>query len=220
MMPFVKWKKFEMYVVAGVLVSLFGYSLTAAENPVKKETQKFHAVIIRAAGYLPGTQKAEGVDAITHATSKPGNTYVFTEKLVKKLGLIGVEARVVDFSQCPNLECVYLPGTENPRQLVDIIVFAGPAYNSKLPPQLQKLVPKLKKIVKQKSDIRCSSLVSARYPAKGEKTIQDFEQRLKQVGVKTITGITLVPNIGEEELEKKMGSFAAKLTSKEKESVQ
>ena len=210
------WKKLEMFVVVGMLVSLWGYSLTAAEGPAKKEIQKIHAVIIRAAGYLPGTPKAEGFDAITHATSKPGNTYVFTEKLVRKLKALGVEARVVDFSQCPNLECVCLPGIDNPRQVVDIIVFAGPAYNSKLPPQLQKLVPKLKEILQQKSDLLYTSLVSARYPAKGEKTIQDFDQRLKQTGVKTMMGIVLVPNIGEEELDKKMGVFAASLLANTK----
>jgi hypothetical protein len=207
MMMLYKRTRLEIFVVVGTLVSLWGCSVTAAGEPEKKEVQKFHAVIIRAAGYIPGTEKSEGHDAITHATSQPGNTYVFTDRLVKKLGTFAVEARVVDFSQCQNLECIYLPGAENRRQLVDIIIFAGPSYGNKLPTQLQKLVPKLKEVVKQKPDIICSSLISAKYPAKGKITIQNFNNRLKQAGVKTITGIALVPDIEEKDLDKNINDF-------------
>ena len=209
-----KRTRLDIFVVVGTLLSLWGYSVTAAGEPENKEVQKCHAVIIRAAGYIPGTAKPEGADAITHATSQPGNTYVFTDKLVNKLRVLGVEARVVDFSQCRNLECIYRQGTEDRRQLVDIIVFAGPSYGSKLPTQLQNLIPRLKEVVKQKTDIMCSSLTSAKYPVKGKKTMKDFDNRLKQAGVKTVTGIVLLPDIEKEDLDKKIGEFAAILAAK------
>ena len=215
-----KRTRLDTFIVAGILVSLWGCFVTAAGEPEKKEVQNCHAVIIRAAGYIPGTKKPEGPDAITHATSKPGNTYVFTDKLVNKLRVLGVEARVVDFSQCRNLECIYRQGTEDRRQLVDIIVFAGPSYGSKLPTQLQNLIPRLKEVVKQKTDIICSSLTSAKYPVKGKKTMKDFDNRLKQAGVKTVTGIVLVPNIEEKDLDKKIGDFAAILTAKARQPEQ
>lgn len=208
-----KRTRLEAFVVVGTLVSLWVCSVIAAGEPEKEKAPKCHAVIIRAAGYIPGTKKPEGPDAITHATSKPGNTYVFTDKLVKKLRALGVEARVADFSQCRNLECIYRPDEENPRQLVDIVVFAGPSYGSKLPTQLQNLVPRLKELVKQKPDIICSSLTSAKYPAKGKNTMKDFDNRLQQAGVKTVTGIVIVPDIEKEDLDKKIGDFATILTA-------
>ena len=209
-----KQRRLEAFIVVGTLACLWGCSVANAEETQEKEVQKCYAVIIRAAGYIPGTTKPEGADAITHATSKPGNTYVFTDNLVNKLRALGVEASVVDFPQCQNLECLYRAGTEKPRQLVDLVVFAGPSYSSKLPTQLLNLVPGLKEIAKQKSTITCSSLISAKYPAKGEKTVEDFDNRLKETGVETVPGIVLVPDLEKEDLDKKIRDFAAVLIAK------
>jgi len=203
-----------------VLVAAFAIvlSCTAATPPTveAKDAPRFHAVIIRGAGYLPGTKKPKGVDVITHATSKGGNTYVFSDKLVEKLAKLGTATKVVDFSKCRDLKCVYRVDKTGGRCAVDLVVFAGPSHYSKLPVQLYNLIPKLKAIAKAEPNVVCSSLVSAKYPAKGQTTIKDADARLKKAGAKTVMGLTLDPNVKDKELEKKLGTFAASLVAEMK----
>lgn len=179
------------------------------------------AVIVRAAGVLPGQDKLQNSDAVTHATPKVMNTYVFSEELAKSLAELKVETRIVDFSECRNLECLRLqPLTDNP-QRVDILVFAGPAFSSKLPDQLQVLFPKLGGIAKATPDLVCSSLISAWFPeTKGIQATEHANRAFMDAGLQTVKGISLLtphgkkPGITQRGLEKAVADFAAQLVAK------
>jgi hypothetical protein len=181
---------------------------------------KVRAVIVRAAGALPGQDKPGGSDAITHATPKPMNTYVFTEALAESLADLRVETRIVDFSECRNLECLLPPGTDSSGK-VDILVFAGPAYHSKLPTQLQALFPKLGEIARSSPDLVCSSLIAAWYPdSKGIKAAEHADRAFAIASLRTVKGISLLTprekkrGITQRALEKDLANFAARLVAK------
>jgi len=57
------------------------------------------AVIIKAAGYLPGTVAPEGPDAITRATSDTNNTHTFSVKLQDKLTEQNMIVRIIDYTE-------------------------------------------------------------------------------------------------------------------------
>lgn len=179
------------------------------------------AVIVRAAGRLPGQDKPERADAVTHATAKPVNVYVFAEELAKSLTRLNAETRIVEFSECRDLQCLLAqPATDNPEN-ADIVVFAGSAYYSKLPNQLQALFPKLGEIAKSAPDLVCSSLVAAWFPdTKGLEAAAHAERAFAAAGLQTVSGISLLTprenkaGITQEALEKAIADFAARLVDK------
>ena len=83
---------------------------------------KYHAVIIKAAGYLPGTEIPDGADAITQATSEGGNTHVFVDKLVEKLDSLNTQVKVIDFSNYRDMKCIYRSDTEGKDAMVDFVI--------------------------------------------------------------------------------------------------
>ena len=193
-----------------ILVTAVLQIVMAAES-VAQEGSQYHAVIIRAAGYLPGAEKPKDSDAITHATSEPGNTYVFTEQLVEMMGKQDIETEIVDFPQCKNLSCVERCDNDKNRHMVDIIIFAGPSYGRKLPEQLLRLLPELKEITRQYPDILCSSMISANYTYRGIVTMMWFDDQLKQAGAKTITGLIFNSDVIQQELDEDLKDFVAAL---------
>jgi len=157
----------------------------------------YSAVIIKAAGYPPGTEAPAGADAITDATSEGGNTHVFADKLVEKLTALDIEAKVVDFSA---LEGEQLAAT--------FIVFAGPTYGGKLPEQLQKLVTEVGKAGRKTI---CSSLTSCGNPESGMGAVDHFNDLLTEAGLKTHRGIAIGRDIDPESLDKRIDEFTAGL---------
>lgn len=175
-------------------------------------------VIIRAAGRLPGQEVSKGTDAITHATGKSMNTYAFAEGLAKSLTNRNADVRILDFSECRSLECLLPPSATHTLGKVDIVVFAGPAYSSKLPNQLLALFPKLADIAKSQPDLVCSSLVAAWFPApKGRDAAAHADSAFKAAGLRTVMGISLLTprenqiGITQEAFEKALSDFASQL---------
>lgn len=176
-----------------------------------QDKTKYHAVIIKAAGYIPGTEKPEDPDAITRATSEGGNTHVFTDKLAKMLDETGIETKIVDFSECRDLSCVFCSEGDEKRSTVNLVVFAGPTHGGKLPQQLQNFIPLVKKISQSYPDIRYTILNSCGNPSSGKNAVAHFDALLTDAGAKTIPGLVLDRETGAEELEKAFEEFASRL---------
>jgi hypothetical protein len=192
--------------------------MNSTRDALGDSPSKLGAVIIRAAGLFPGQDVAKGVDAITHATGAPMNTYVFVDGLAKSLTNLNVDVRIVDFSECRNLDCLLPSSGTKTHAKVDIVVFAGPAYSSKLPNQLLSLFPKLGAVAKSRPDLVCSSLVAAWFPEpKGCDTAAHADSAFKAAGLRTVMGIPLLtprgkdPGITQEALEKALSDFASQL---------
>lgn len=206
-------------IVTGIAVAMLPFpALLFSADTAKPQPAKYCAVIIQAAGYLPGEKKPEGTDAITHATTKGINTYVVTEKLVDKLAALGAVTNIVAFSDCPDLGCLCPVEEDGRKRIPDLVVFAGPSYYSKQPKQLLALFPKLGRIVELAPDIVCSSLVPAWFPdTHGQKTIEHSDRCFKAAGARTVMGISMLtprknkPGISEQELDKIVTNFAASL---------
>lgn len=176
-----------------------------------REESKYHAVIIKAAGYIPGTEKPEDPDAITNATSEGGNTHVFADRLAKILGETGIETKTIDFSECRDLSCILHSDGDEKRPMVNLIVFAGPTHGSKLPQQLQDFIPLVKKVSQSYPKIRYTILNSSGNPSSGANAIAHFDSLLTDTGAKTIPGLVLDRETETDELEKELKEFAERL---------
>ena len=163
---------------------------------------KYRVLIVRAAGCVPGTKKPTAADAITHATEKAANTYVFTKNLVGKLAALKTQAEIMDFSKCKDFEKL-LP--------VDAVVFAGPTYGNKLPGQLQEFIPKVKAAVNKHPAVVYSCLTSCAKPPSGLKAVNSFTESLKKARARTARGVVLGSKTEEKEWDKKIKEFAASL---------
>ena len=186
----------------------------------QQQSSKLYVVIIRAVGPLPGQDKPEGVDAVTAATTKVVNTYVFTERLAKAFTNLNTNTRIVDVAKCRDLQCLLPQPTAGSPEKADIVVFAGPAHYSKLPNQLQALFPKLGEIAKARPGLVCSSLVAAWFPdPKGLDAAAHADSAFKAAGLRTVLGIPLLtprenkPGITQEALDKALADFAARLVA-------
>ena len=177
---------------------------------LQNETE-YHAVIIKAAGYIPGTEIPEGSDAITRATSDGGNTHVFADKLAKILDETGIQTKIIDFSECRDLSCILHSDGDEKRSSVNIIIFAGPTHGSKLPRQLQNFIPLVNKISQSYPEIRYTILSSCGNPSSGANAIAHFDALLTDAGATTISGLALDSETDAEELEKALNEFAARL---------
>ena len=174
------------------------------DAPRQAEGEKSKALVIIAAGKPePGTTRLE-VDALSEATSKPGNTYLFTEALIEELNLLGVEAEVLSYTQCRDLASL-LP--------LDLVVFAAPTYNGTLPKQIQALVPQVKGVATSGSRVVFSALTSAASQASGSQTVAAFVQQLRSAGASTVPGLALTPTAQGEEVQSKVSAFAQALVA-------
>ena len=188
-------------VLAGMLLCLSAVG-EAAKKEKAAPKPKYRVVIIRAAGYVPGTKKPTAVDAITHATDKAANTYVFTRNLAEKLAALKTQAKIMDYSECKDFGKL-LP--------VDAVVFAGPTYGNKLPGQLQKFIPKVRAAVKKHPALLCSCLASCWKPPEGLDAVARFTKSLEKAGAKTTDGVVLGSKTEKKEWDKKIREFADSL---------
>jgi len=186
----------------------------------KGQESKYHVAIIQAAGYLPDTKPPEGTDAITHATTKVVNTYIITSAIVDQLAAKGIEVQVIDYSACDDLKCLYPTENNGKKQVVDVVVFAGPAENSKQQKKILELFPQLEEVVKRSPHIICTSIVPAWYPeTKGQEACTYSDNCFKKAGAKTVRGISLLtprkdnPGVSKENMEKVLNKFADDLIS-------
>jgi len=154
------------------------------------------AVIIKAAGYLPGTEAPEGPDAITSATSEGNNTHTFAEKLQEKLQAQKIAVRIVDYTDARGQTFV-----EN------LVIFAGPTYSGKLIKQILNLVEEI--TIGPKSV--CTCLTACGTPSSGDEAAELMNQHLTESGLKTIPGIAIGVKIEAEVIDKALDGFANKL---------
>jgi len=190
--------------------------LCSAEK--QRTPAKYQVVIIQAAGYPPEEKKPEGVDAITHPTTKGLNTYVFTSKLVEHLARLGAEVKVVSYLDCRKLACLDPVEKDGTKQFVDLAVFAGPAENGKQQKKLLNFFPQLEGVVKKSPNTVFSTLVPAWYPdTKGRAACKYTDAAFKKAGAKTVMGVSLLtpdrhgkstPGVSEEKMQKVLKKFA------------
>ena len=173
-----------------------------------KKEEIYRVVIIKAAGYLPGTEPPTEPDAITQATSEGGNTHVFVDKLVERLSLLKAEAKVVNHLDCQNLDCIYHVDAKGEKEPSDLTVFAGPTYGSKLPQQLLKFVPTIKE-TEYKGIV--TALTSAHTPSTGVIAMKHFDSLMAEVKIRTFPGLVLGSEIRSEDLDKKVQDFAVRV---------
>ena len=195
-------------VLAGVIVMLLAVNLHVTTRTTSgQEHPQYRAVIVRGAGYLPGTEKPTEPDAITNATSEPGNTYVFSKKLAVKLSELKVDVEIIDFPRCSNLSCLEYTGADGKRHIADIVIFAGPSYGRKFPEQLETLIPKLQPFTARNPRMICSSLISANYTYRGIITMQHIDEELKKTGARTVAGVVFNSDVIENELDEDIKDF-------------
>lgn len=211
------WRK-RPYWFSAVLTVVLSVSPVAQ---ARADAAKYRAVIVRAAGPEPGGKKAENVDAVTHATTKAVNTYVCADKLAKQLAKLNVEIKTIDFLDCPGLNCLLAGGKETGGSGVDLVVFAGPAFNGKQPKQMQALFEKLNGLVKASPRVICTSLVPAWYPeTTGLNAVKHSHSCFEAAGARAVMGVSIQTprkdkdGATEEELDKIVSRFASDIAAK------
>jgi len=163
---------------------------------------KYSLLIVRAAGQVPGSEKPTGADAITQATDEAANTYIFSESLVAKLKAMNIKAEIKDHSACKDFEKLLT---------VDAVVFAGPTYGDKLPPQLQQFIPKVKAAVAAHPAVLYSCFTSCWKPPSGSVAVAAFVKSLEEAGAKTAAGAAFGSKTGKVVWDKQISEFAVSL---------
>lgn len=154
------------------------------------------AVIIKAAGYLPGTEAPEGADAITRATSDTNNTHTFAVKLQEKLTEQNMIVRIMDY-------------TEAKGQTFEdnVVILTGPTWSGKLIKQILNLVDEL--TVEPKSLV--THFTACGTQSSGDEAAVLMDQHLVEHGLTTIPGIALDEDLDPEAVDKIMTAFANKI---------
>ena len=132
----------RLNILTAACIALALPVLAADEAPAPA---KFRVVVVQGAGVVPGAEKPQHADAITHATSKKLNTYTLTDALAAKLKAVGAEVDVVAFHACTNLACLKA-SPDGVRPAARAVVFAGAVYNGPFPKPLSALFSKLKDV--------------------------------------------------------------------------
>lgn len=206
----------QKMILAALLVACTTSLTALAADATTPAPKKYRAVIIQGAGYLPGAKKPQGVDAITHATTKVVNTYVLTDALVAKLTALGVAVEVRQFNECKDLVCLDA-SSSNAVKSANLVIFAGPEHMGKPLKQLSVLYPKLKDIAIRNPGLVCTTLVSG--GSKGKKSIAITDAAFKAAGVKFVPGMGLKSpgffskGASTEEIDNAMTDFAARLVA-------
>lgn len=194
-----------------VVVLLTAVLLVTGSTAADAQETGYRAVIIRGAGYLPGTKPPEDPDAITHATSEPGNTYVFSERLAEELGKNGITTTIAEHTDCADMSCVTYTDAGGARRAVDFVILAGPSYMRYLPQPLQNLLPRLKEELIAHPDILCSSMISGNYTYRVVVTMVNTDMQLREIGAKTIPGLVFNSDVIQQELDEDVKDFVSKL---------
>jgi hypothetical protein len=207
----------QKMILATLLVACTASLTALAADAAAPAPKKYRVVVIQAAGYLPGTEKPKGADAITHATSKVNNTYSLTTALATKLEALDAGVEVKQFSDCKGLSCLDA-SADGKVKSANLVIFAGPDYGSKLPKQLSALYPDIKEAAVRNPGLICSTLVSAgSAKIKGGKAIALAETAYQEAGVKFVPGLglnspgALSKAASPEEVDKATTDFAAAL---------
>ena len=183
-----------------MIVSCFYLQCSLLSKPHQKKEPK--VLIIKAAGYLEG-QKPQGPDAITEATSIGRNVHVVCRALVDELEKLEVRANIINFNEMNQFDA-------KPSESVDLIIFAGPAYSSRFPKQLQDVVPMLKDLITSKN-ILCTSMTTCRFLNSGGVTVRTFNEQLEEKGIQTMDGLVIHHEYEDKEWEKKVHLFAGRI---------
>ena len=192
-----------IFLTAGLVVS----RTTATEA---QETS-YRAVIIRGAGHLPGAKPPEGPDAITQATSEPGNTYVFSERLAKEFEKNGIKTTIVDYIDCGDFSCVNYTDAAGTHRAVDFVILAGPSHGRYLPKPFLKLLPRLGEKLASHPGVICSSMISGNYTYRIVDSMVNTDGQLKEIGAKTIPGLVFNSDVIQQELDEDVKDFVSKL---------
>ena len=107
---------------------------------------------------------------------------MFADVLAQHLGELNVVAEVVNWTDCPNLECLRVPDASS---TATIVVFAGTTYNAALPSDLTSLIPVLAAMAPQ--PMVTSALTSCGVGP----GVDAFVSELSTAGVTTIQGVSL-----------------------------
>ena len=199
--------------VACLIAGLFITGSVAAQE----KNAGYRAIILRGAGHLPDAKAPEGPDAITHATSEPGNTYVFSKRLAEELEKNGITTSIVDYTESPDLSCVTFTDAAGKRRAADFVILAGPSYNRYLPKQLLALLPRLKEKLAQYPGIVCSSMISGNYTYRVVDTMVNTDVSLREIGAKTVPGLVFNSDVVKQELDEDVRDFVSKLVGAVKE---
>ena len=191
---------FRLRPTAMCLAAVFTISCGAHTQCANHAGPMTQVLIIKAAGLTEGQQPA-GVDAITEATSEGRNVHVITKALQKTLKHLGIQSEIVRFNDTERLRETVQDST------VRLIVFAGPAYSSRFPPQLQNVVPKLQETILDHKMV-CTSMTSCRFLDSGGWTVTSFNKGLKNLGIQTIDGLAVHHEYEDADWESKITAFA------------
>ena len=164
-----------------------------------KKTAETKVLIIKAAGYPEG-QQPQGPDAITEATSVGRNVNVVSQALANELEKHEIRTRIINFNEVNQLNAQIFKS-------VDLIIFAGPAYSSRFPKQLQDVVPVLKDVIIHQN-ILCTSMTTCRFLDSGGVTVRTFNEQLKEQGIQTIDGLVVHHEYEDKKWDEKVEQFA------------
>ncbi len=179
----------------------------------------YRGVIIKSAGHLPGTERPEGVDVVSIATTEISNTHSLSDKLVEELNALNVTTSIVESYNCEELQCVFdSSGEGGSSELADLIVFASPIWGAELLFQVRKMIPKLPGVVDQENKVLFSVLSSAGEPeASGQEGVDSFVESLKSEGYQTVSGKVVAFDAGVEEIDEAIVEFSHRLVKGIKE---
>jgi hypothetical protein len=186
------------------IILLLGLTWQGINGQEKEENATVpKVIIIKAAGLEPG-KEAEGVDAITHATSEGRNVHLVTQALQDSLTQTGIECHIILFNESEKLEAMTKDTT------IKIIIFAGPAYSSQFPRQLKNVVPVLQDYILDKG-ILCTSLTTCRFLDSGGYTVRSFNKKLEEEGIYTMDGLIIHHEYEDQDWEAKVADFAQRI---------
>lgn len=184
-------------------IIILSISTSVHSQSVQNSTEMKSVAIIKAAGFVEG-QKSQGVDAITEATSVGRNVHVISDALQKELKQLGIKSEIIQFNDTCRIQNILKDSA------IRMIIFAGPAYSSEFPQQLQKVVPNLRDIILERKII-CTSMTTCRFLGSGERTVKSFNNELKDLGISTIDGLVIHHEYEDDDWESKIEAFAERL---------
>lgn len=195
-----------------ILLAVMTAGLTAGmTDTAEAQETAYRAIIIRGAGHLPGEKPPEGPDAITQATSEPGNTYVFSKRLVEELEKNGIRTTIVEYTDCRDMSCLDYTDASGKQRTVDFVILAGPSYNRFLPKPFLKLLPRLGEKLAGNTGVICSSMISGNYTYRVVDTMVNTDKQLKEIGAKTVPGLVFNSDVVEQEITEDVRDFVSKL---------
>ena len=173
----------RLNILTAACIALALPVLAADEAPAPA---KFRVVVVQGAGVVPGAEKPQHADAITHATSKKLNTYTLTDALAAKLKAVGAEVDVVAFHACTNLACLKA-SPDGVRPAARAVVFAGAVYNGPFPKPLSALFSKLKDVAAPQPGL-VGSAITCGASGNGDVAREEAAKAFREAGIASVEG--------------------------------